>query len=176
MSNSAISFDSTAKATGKQIYFIGRHFAQLKGSSPQEIYGLSKIYPAVMLKWNAEHSETPITMGDIDTWKSGNKVPAKFTKMIEVKKPTAKKASPKPKTTTKPKAKAQTPAKTKAAPKASSKPSEMPVGDFKDHFEKITGRVFRLEESIKDHSQRLSGLDAKLDIIMAYVTETPDSE
>ena len=171
MSNSAISFDATAKATGKQIYMIGRHFAQLKGESSQEIFGLSKIYPAVMLKWNAEHSETPITMGDIDTWKNGNKVPAKFTKMISVKKPKAKaapKASPKPKATTKP----------KAQPKheASTKPSEMPVGDFKDHFEKITGRVFRLEESIKDHSQRLSGLDAKLDIIMAYVTETPDSE
>ena len=171
MSNSAISFDATAKATGKQIYMIGRHFAQLKGESSQEIFGLSKIYPAVMLKWNAEHSETPITMGDIDTWKNGNKVPAKFTKMISVKKPKAKaapKASPKPKATTKPKAQPK--------PEASTKPSEMPVGDFKDHFEKITGRVFRLEESIKDHSQRLSGLDAKLDIIMAYVTETPDSE
>ncbi len=171
MSNSAISFDATAKATGKQIYMIGRHFAQLKGESSQEIFGLSKIYPAVMLKWNAEHSATPIPMGDIDTWTSWNKVPAKFTKMISVKKPKAKaapKASPKPKATTKPKAQPK--------PKASTKPSEMPVGDFKDHFEKITGRVFRLEESIKDHSQRLSGLDAKLDIIMAYVTETPDSE
>ena len=71
-----------------------------------------------MLKWNAEHSDTPITMGDIDTWKKGTKVPAKFTKMIQVKKPKAKaKAAPK-KSTPKPK---QAPAKTKAAPK----PSEM---------------------------------------------------
>ena len=171
MSNSAISFDATAKATGKQIYMIGRHFAQLKGESSQEIYGLSKIYPAVMLKWNAEHLDTPITMGDIDTWKNSSKVPAKFTKMIQVKKPKAK-AAPKKST---PK---QTPAKTKAAPKptASPKPSEMPIGDFKDHFEKITGRVFRLEETSKAHEKRMATMDAKLDIIMAHIMETPDSE
>lgn len=168
MSNSAISFDATANANGKQIYMVGRHFAELTGETPKEIYGLSKVFPAVMLKWNAEHSTTPITMGDINTWKSGNKVPAKFTKMITVKKPKAKaapKASPKPKATTKPKAEP----KPKATTKASAKPSEMPVGDFKDHFEKITGRVFRLEKD-------MATMNSKLDIIMAYVTETPDSE
>ena len=156
MSNSAISFDATAKATVKQIYFIGSHFAKLTGDTSQEVYGLSKVFPAAMLKWNAEHSETPITMGDIDTWKKGTKVPAKFTKMIQVKKPKAK----------------ATPAKTKASPK----PSEMSAGDFKDHFEKITGRVFRLEKASEDHSKRLATLDAKLDVIMAYITEEPDSE
>lgn len=168
MSNSAISFDPTAKATGKQIYFIGRHFAQLKGKTPSEAFGLSKAFPAVLMRWNAEHSETPITMGDIDTWKSGNKVPAKFIKMLTVQKPKAKaapKASPKPKATTKPKAQP----KPKATTKASTKPSEMPIGDFKDHFEKITGRVFRLEKD-------MATMDAKLDIIMAHITETPDSE
>ena len=162
MSNSAISFDATAKATVKQIYFIGSHFAKLTGDTSQEVYGLSKVFPAAMLKWNAEHLDTPITMGDIDTWKKGTKVPAKFTKMIQVKKPKAK----------------ATPAKTKAAPKptASPKPSEMPIGDFKDHFEKITGRVFRLEETSKEHSKRMATMDAKLDIIMAHIMETPDSE
>ena len=45
----------------------------------------------------------------------------------------------------------------------------MPIGDFKDHFEKITGRVFRLEKD-------MATMDAKLDIIMAHITETPDSE
>ena len=107
-------------------------------------------------------------MGDIQTWFEGDKVPTKFTKMLTVQKPAAKAASKTSKKSPKPKADPK--------PTASSKPSEMPVGEFKDHFEKITGRVFRLEESIKDHSQRLSGLDAKLDIIMAYITETPDSE
>ena len=162
MSNSAIQFDATAKATVKQIYFIGSHFAKLTGDTSQEVYGLSKVFPAAMLKWNAEHLDTPITMGDIDTWKKGTKVPAKFTKMIQVKKPKAK----------------ATPAKTKATPKptASPKPSEMPIGDFKDHFEKITGRVFRLEETSKEHSKRMATMDAKLDIIMAHIMETPDSE
>lgn len=165
MSTSAIQFDATAKATVKQIYFIGSHFAKLTGDTSQEVYGLSKVFPAAMMKWNAEHSDTPITMGDIDTWKNGNKVPAKFTKMITAKKPTAKaKATPKPK--------AEAPAKTKAAPK----PSEMPIGDFKDHFEKITGRVYRLEQATEDHTKRLATLDAKLDVIMAYITEEPDSE
>lgn len=166
MSNSAISFDATAKATVKQIYFIGSHFAKLTGDTSQEVYGLSKVFPAAMMKWNAEHSETPITMGDIDTWKKGTKVPTKFTKMIQVKKPKAK-AAPKKSTP-----KAQTPVKTKAAPK----PSEMSAGDFKDHFEKITGRVFRLEETSKEHSKRMATMDAKLDIIMAHITETPDGE
>jgi hypothetical protein len=166
MSNSAISFDATAKATVKQIYFIGSHFAKLTGDTSQEVYGLSKVFPAAMMKWNAEHSETPITMGDIDTWKKGTKVPTKFTKMIQVKKPKAK-AAPKKSTP-----KAETPVKTKAAPK----PSEMSAGDFKDHFEKITGRVFRLEKASEDHSKRLATLDAKLDVIMAYITEEPDSE
>ena len=164
MSKQAIEFNADAFANGKQIYMIGRHFAELQGETPKEIYGLSKIYPAVMLKWNAEHSETPITMGDINTWKSGNKVPAKFTKMITVQKPKAKatpKASPKPKATTKPKAQP----KPKAAPKASTKPSEMPVGDFKDHFEKITGRVFRLEKD-------MATMNTKLDLIVAHIKET----
>ena len=172
MSNSAIQFDATAKATVKQIYFIGSHFAKLTGDTSQEVYGLSKVFPAAMMKWNAEHSDTPITMGDIDTWKKGTKVPTKFLKMITVQKPAAKAASKVAK------AKAQTPAKTKAAPKptASPKPSEMPIGDFKDHFEKITGRVYRLEQATEDHTKRLATLDAKLDVIMAYITEEPDSE
>lgn len=169
MSNSdrAIQFtDRNSNATAKQIYFIGRHFAQLEADTPKEVYGLSKIYPAVMLKWNAEHSETPITMGDIDTWKAGEKVPTKFTKMITAKKPTAK-AAPKKSTP-----KTEAPVKTKATPK----PSEMSAGDFKDHFEKITGRVFRLEETSKEHSKRMATMDAKLDIIMAHITEAPDGE
>lgn len=162
MSTSAIQFDATAKASVKQLYFIGRHFAQLAGSTKQEVYGLSKRFPAAMQKWNAEHSDTPITMGDIDTWHSNTTVPAKFLKMVTDKKPTAK-ATPKPKAT---------PAKTKAEPK----PSEMTAGDFKDHFEKITGRVYRLEQATEDHTKRLATLDAKLDVIMAYITEEPDSE
>ena len=164
MSTSAIQFDATAKASVKQLYFIGRHFAQLAGSTKQEVYGLSKRFPAAMQKWNAEHSDTPITMGDISTWHSNTTVPAKFLKMVTDKKPTAKaKAAPKPKAS---------PAKTKAAPK----PSEMPLGDFKDHFEKITGRVYRLEQASEEHNIRLATLDAKLDVIMAYITEDPDSE
>jgi hypothetical protein len=105
-------------------------------------------------------------MKDIEIWKAGDKVPTKFTKMITTKKPKAK-AAPKKSTP-----KAEAPAKTKAAPK----PSEMSAGDFKDHFEKITGRVFRLEETSKEHSKRMATMDAKLDIIMAHITETPDSE
>ena len=151
MSTSAIQFDATAKASVKQLYFIGRHFAQLAGSTKQEVYGLSKRFPAAMQKWNAEHSDTPITMGDISTWHSNTTVPAKFLKMVTDKKP---------------------PAKTKADPK----PSEMPLGDFKDHFEKITGRVYRLEQASEEHNIRLATLDAKLDVIMAYITEDPDSE
>jgi len=143
---------------------IGKHFASIIGETPSEVYGLTKRFPAAMMRWNAEHESTPITMGDIDTWKKGKEVPLKFIKLVTDKKPAAKKA----KATPKPKA----PAKTKAA----SKPSEMPLGDFKDHFEKITGRVYRLEQATEDHTKRLATLDAKLDVIMAYIAEEPDSE
>lgn len=172
MRNANIEINPTQSATVKQLYAVGKHFAKLNASNSSEAWMLSKAYPAAMMRWNAEHSTTPITMGDIQTWFEGDKVPTKFTKMLTVQKPAAKAASKTSKKSPTPKPKAKAAPK----PKASSKPSEMPVGDFKDHFEKITGRVFRLEESIKDHSQRLSGLDAKLDIIMAYITETPDSE
>lgn len=164
MSNSAIQFDATANATTRQFYMIGKHFASIIGETPSEVYGLTKRFPAAMMRWNAEHEDTPITMGDIDTWKNGKEVPLKFIKLVTDKKPAAKKS----KATPKPKA----PAKTKAAPK----PSEMPLGDFKDHFEKITGRVYRLEQATEDHTKRLATLDAKLDVIMAYITEEPDSE
>lgn len=172
MSNSAIQFDTTAKASVRQLYKLGGHFASIVGQTPSEVYGLSKRFPAALQRWNAEHDETYITMGDVNTFLASTKVPAKFVKMVTDKKPTAKKskAAPKPKATPKPKAKA--PAKTKAAPK----PSEMPIGDFKDHFEKITGRVYRLEQASEEHSKRLATLDAKLDVIMAYITEEPDSE
>tara|TARA_R100000482_G_C5119869_1_gene145098 strand:+ start:651 stop:1163 length:513 start_codon:yes stop_codon:yes gene_type:complete len=170
MSTSAIQFDATAKASVKQLYRLGSHFAKLTGGTPQEVYGLSKRFPAALQRWQAEHEATPITMGDVSTFLSNTKVPAKFVKMVTDKKPTAKaEAAPKPKATPKPKA---SPAKTKAAPK----PSEMPLGDFKDHFEKITGRVYRLEQASEEHGKRLATLDAKLDVIMAYITEEPDSE
>ena len=177
--NSIANIDPANHATAKQLYAVGKHFATLSGSSPSEIWMLSKAFPAIMMRWNAEHSETPITHGDVQKFFELQKVPTKFSKMLTVnKKPAQKpKASKAPaKTPAKPKAtpkpKAQTQAKPKAAPKAQTpakpKASEMPVGDFKDHFEKITGRVFRLEKGIEDHSKRLALLDSKIDIIMAY--------
>ena len=170
MSTSAIQFDTTAKASVRQLYKLGGHFASIVGQTPSEVYGLTKRFPAALQRWQAEHEATPITMGDVNTFLAATKVPAKFVKMVTDKKPTAKaKAAPKPKATPKPKA---SPAKTKAEPK----PSEMPLGDFKDHFEKITGRVYRLEQASEEHGKRLATLDAKLDVIMAYITEEPDSE
>ena len=164
MRNANIEINPTQSATVKQLYAVGKHFAKLNASNSSEAWMLSKAYPAAMMRWNAEHSTTPITMGDIQTWFESDKVPTKFSKMLTVQKPRTKtsKKSPKPKAAPK--------------PKASPKPSEMSAGDFKDHFEKITGRVFRLEKASEDHSKRLATLDAKLDVIMAYITEEPDSE
>jgi hypothetical protein len=169
MRNANIEINPSQSATVKQLYAVGKHFAKLQASNSSEAWMFSKAYPAAMMRWNAEHSTTPITMGDIQTWFESDKVPTKFTKMLTVQKPKAKaapKASPKPKATTKPKA--------KAAPKASPKPSEMPVGEFKEHFEKITGRVFRLEETSKALEKRMATMDTKLDLIMAHIAETPD--
>lgn len=166
MSKFNVEVNPTQRATAKQLYAVGNHFAKLEASSPKEIWMLSKAFPAAMMRWNAEHSDTPITHGDVQTWFEGKTVPTKFSKMLTVNKksapkPKASKPAPKPKAAPKPKPKAQ------AKPKA----SEMPLGDFKEHFEQITGRVFRLEKGIEDHSKRLATLDSKLDIIMAYITE-----
>lgn len=155
MSKFNVEVNPTQRATAKQLYAVGKHFATLSATSPSEIWMLSKAFPAVMMRWNAEHSDTPITHGDVQKFFELQKVPAKFSKMLTVN----KKSEPKAKAAPKPKAQAK--------PKA----SEMPVGDFKEHFEQITGRVFRLEKGIEDHSNRLATLDAKLDIIMAYITE-----
>ena len=166
MSKFNVEVNPTQRATAKQLYAVGKHFASLSATSPSEIWMLSKAFPAVMMRWNAEHSDTPITHGDVQTWFEGKTVPTKFSKMLTVN----KKSKPKAKAAPKPKA-----SKPKASPKpkaqAKPKASEMPVGDFKEHFEQITGRVFRLEKGIEDHSNRLATLDAKLDIIMAYITE-----
>jgi hypothetical protein len=166
MSKFNVEVNPTQRATAKQLYAIGNHFAKLEATSPSEIWMLSKAFPAAMMRWNAEHSNTPITHGDIQTWFEGKTVPTKFSKMLTVN----KKSEPKAKAAPKPKA-----SKPKASPKPKATPkpkaSEMPVGEFKEHFEQITGRVFRLEKGIEDHSNRLATLDAKLDIIMAYITE-----
>ena len=150
MSKFNVEVNPTQRATAKQLYAVGKHFASLSATSPSEIWMLSKAFPAVMMRWNAEHSDTPITHGDVQKFFELQKVPTKFSKMLTVNKKSKPKAS-------------------KPAPKP--KASEMPVGDFKEHFEQITGRVFRLEKGIEDHSNRLATLDAKLDIIMAYITE-----
>jgi len=157
----------TQRATAKQLYAVGKHFANISASSPSEIWMLSKAFPAVMMRWNAEHSTTPITHGDVQKFFELEKVPAKFSKMLTVN----KKSAPKPKASATPKAQAKPKAAPKPKAQAKPKASEMPLGDFKDHFEQITGRVFRLEKGIEDHSKRLATLDSKLDIIMAYITE-----
>ena len=162
------------RATAKQLYAVGKHFATISASSPSEIWMLSKAFPAAMMRWNAEHSDTPITHGDVQTWFEGKTVPTKFSKMLTVNKkskPKAKASKPAPK----PKASATPKAAPKPKAQAKPKASEMPLGDFKDHFEQITGRVFRLEKGIEDHSKRLATLDSKLDIIMATSLSLPSN-
>lgn len=167
MSKFNVEVNPTQRATAKQLYAVGKHFASLSATSPSEIWMLSKAFPAVMMRWNAEHSDTPITHGDVQKFFELQKVPTKFSKMLTVNKKSEPKAKAAPKPKASPKPKAAPKPKAQAKPKA----SEMPVGDFKEHFEQITGRVFRLEKGIEDHSNRLATLDAKLDIIMAYITE-----
>jgi hypothetical protein len=86
--------DGNRVATSKQLYAVGNHFGKLHGATPSEAFRLGKVFGAIMLKFNAEHCETPITHGDISKFFELDKVPAKFLERITVRAPkTSKKSS-----------------------------------------------------------------------------------
>lgn len=87
-------------------------------------------------------------------------------------KPTVSKAKAKPKASAAKKTRAKkAPVKSKEASNVKPTnvtPSKMSVGDFEEHFSKITGRVFRLEA-------RADLMEAKLDILMAGLESNPEA-
>lgn len=187
--------EANRPATAKQLYAISQRFAKLQSSTASEAYGLGKVFYAILKKYQIEHSSTPLTQKDMEIFFEVGSVPDKFAKQIKAKsveKP-AKKPAKKSTKTSKPKATATPQPKVEAAPKTSKKSpepkaSEMSVSEFAAKLKSLDGRVKKLEEfatastndainmskQVDAHEKSIASLNAKLDILMAYLETDPD--
>ena len=152
--------DGNRPASSRQLYAVARHFGKVGGNDQGESYRLQKIYSAILLKFQNEHTETPITHSDVSRFFESSEVPPKFVKMINTKPVKAKKII---KDT--PKAKKSTP-KVTSVKKIQADASEL--SEFQARFDAITKRQDATDK-------KLSTFEAKLDIIMAYLETDPDA-
>ena len=152
--------DGNRPASSRQLYAVARHFGKVGGNDQGESYRLQKIYSAILLKFQNEHTETPITHSDVSRFFESSEVPPKFVKMINTKPVKAKKII---KDT--PKAKKATP-KVTSVKKIQADTSEL--SEFQARVDAITKRQDATDK-------KLSTFEAKLDIIMAYLETDPDA-
>ena len=118
-----------------------------------------------MLKFNAEHCETPITHGDVSKFFELDKVPAKFLERITVRAPKTSKKSIAAKTAkTSKKSEAKPQPKVEDTPKA----SDSSLTDFK-------ARLDALASKQAETDKKLASIDAKMDLIMAFLETNPDA-
>ena len=153
--------DGNRTASSRQLYAVAKHFGQIGGNNPTESYRLSKIYSAILLKFQNEHTETPITHADVVRFFESKSVPKKFVNMITSKPVKAKKVVKDTPKVSKPKAEKATPAK-----KIQADASEL--SEFQARFDAITKRQDATDK-------KLATFEAKLDIIMAYLETDPDA-
>jgi hypothetical protein len=156
--------DGNRVATPKQLYAVGSHFGRLHGDTPSEAFRLGKVFGAIMLKFNAEHCETPITHSDVSKFFELDKVPAKFLERITVRAPKTSKKSSVAKT-------AKTSKKSSEMPKA----SDQSLTDFQARLDAIDARFNKVETAVKSHDKKLASIDAKMDLIMAFLETDPDA-
>jgi len=162
-------------ATYKQLKALGFRFAKLH--SPDNTYGMSKVFTAILVKYQNENPKTPITHTDVQNFFEIQEVPAKFVKQIKVRgaaskssKKTVKvtKVEPKaPKASKKPEASAPTPKESKPAtttPSESPVASEQSVEDFKNSLNSLKTRITEVEK-------RQATLETKFDLLWAFVQE-----
>ena len=149
--------DGNRTASTRQLYAVAKHFGKIGGKNPTESYRLSKVFSAILLKFQTEHAETPITHADVGRFFEAETIPKKFTNMMTSKPVKAKKNkavikdTPKPKTTAK---------------KIQANTSELK--EFQARFDAITKRQDATDK-------KLATFEAKLDIIMAYLETDPDA-
>jgi len=153
--------DGNRTASSRQLYAVAKHFGQIGGNNPTESYRLSKIYSAILLKFQNENTETPITHADVVRFFESKSVPKKFVNMITSKPVKAKKVVKNTPKVSKPKAEKAT-----AAKKIQADTSEL--SEFKSRFDAITKRQDATDK-------KLATFEAKLDIIMAYLETDPDA-
>lgn len=154
--------DGNRVATARQLYAVGRHFGKIHGADSTEAFRFSKVFSAILLKFQNEHEKTPITHSDVSRMLEGGAIPKKFVNMIASSKP---KAAPKRKkvikTSAPKKAEKVTPTK-----KIQADASEL--SEFQARFDAITKRQDATDK-------KLATFEAKLDIIMAYLETDPDA-
>lgn len=153
--------DGNRTASSRQLYAVAKHFGQIGGNNPTESYRLSKIYSAILLKFQNENTETPITHADVVRFFESKSVPKKFVSMITSKPVKAKKVVKDTPKVSKPKAEKAT-----ATKKIQADTSEL--SEFKSRFDAITKRQDATDK-------KLATFEAKLDIIMAYLETDPDA-
>jgi hypothetical protein len=155
---------SNKTASTKQIYAVANHFAKI--TDPSKAWQLKKVYGAIMLKYNAENSKTPITHGDINIYFSVKEVPAKFLDKIKVSKnvKAVKPSTPAKAVKTSPPVKAVKP----STPTKAVKPSDESLKQFTD-------RLAKLSEKQDKTDKRVSLLESKIDILMAFLETDPDA-
>ena len=164
--------DSNRVATPKQLYAVANHFAKIHADTSSGAFRLSKVFGAILLKFNAEHSETPITHGDVSKFFELDAVPQKFLERISVRAPKATKTSTKSVEPSKKVIKAKK-TSAKSEPKT-VKASTQSVEDFKARLEAIDARFNKVEATVESHGKKLASMDAKLDILMAWLETNPD--
>jgi len=151
-----VNVDGNRTASTRQLYAVAKHFGKIGGKTSTESYRLSKVFSAILLKFQAEHAETPITHADVGRFFEAETVPKKFLNMMTSKPVKAKrvvKDAPKPKTTA-------------TAKKIQANTSELK--EFQARFDAITKRQDATDK-------KLATFEAKLDIIMAYLETDPDA-
>ena len=156
--------DGNRPASSRQLYAVAKHFGKVGGNNSTESYRLSKVFSAILLKFQNEHTETPITHADVGRFFEAETVPKKFINMMTSKPVKAKKAKPVIKDTPKPvKAKK---IEATAVKKIQANTSEL--SEFQARFDAIAKRQDATDKKI-------ATFEAKLDIIMAYLETDPDA-
>ena len=153
-------------ATYKQLKALGFRFAKLHGSD--NTYGMSKVFTAILVKYQNENPKTPITHTDVQNFFEVQEIPAKFVKQIKIKPKASKTVAKVTKVTkTKPKA-SEAPKPAAPTPKESEAPkptaSSQSVEDFKNSLNSLKNRVVEVEK-------RQATLETKFDLLWAFVQE-----
>ena len=151
-----VNVDGNRPASSRQLYAVAKHFGKIGGNNSTESYRLSKVFSAILLKFQNEHTETPITHADVGRFFEAETVPKKFINMMTSKPVKAKKAKPVIKDTPKP----------VKAKKIQADTAEL--SEFQARFDAITKRQDATDK-------KLATFEAKLDIIMAYLETDPDA-
>lgn len=157
--------DGNRPASSRQLYAVAKHFGKVGGNNSTESYRLSKVFSAILLKFQNEHTETPITHADVGRFFEAETVPKKFTNMMTSKPVKAKKAKAVIKDTPKPKAAKKIQA---VIPKPKAEADASELSEFQARFDAITKRQDATDK-------KLATFEAKLDIIMAYLETDPDA-